>query len=164
MWYISSIAQLVLRGLRHIAHSMFQSIAQLVVQGFGPLGVERTLGRTTTTPHLSIMDDAAGRVICIWHHHHHWHHHDFHHVQKLITSKSSILRQSDNWAWSSSFLHLMVIFAIVRTQRIWEVWTMIMAIRGKKWEQLQLRLNDGQFWAKNLEQVHCTDGAAEKMQ
>ena len=41
---------------------------------------------------------------------------------------------------------------------------MMMAIRGKKWEQLQLRLNDGQFWAKNLEQVHCTDGAAEKMQ
>ena len=60
-----SIAQLVLQGFGHIAHSMFQSIAQLVVQGFGPLGVERTLGRTTTTPHLSIMDDAAGRVICI---------------------------------------------------------------------------------------------------
>ena len=64
-----SIAQLVLQGFGHIAHSMFQSIAQLVVQrfvqGFVPLGVQRTLGRTTTTPHLSIMDDAAGRVICI---------------------------------------------------------------------------------------------------
>ena len=80
MWYISSIVQLVLQGLRHIAHSMFQSIAQLVVQGFGPLGVERTLGRTTTTPHLSIMDD-AGRVICIGHHHHHRQHRDCHHVQ-----------------------------------------------------------------------------------
>ena len=91
-----SIAQLVLQGCGHIAHSMFQSIAQLVVQRFGPLGVERTLGRTTTTPHLSIMDDAAGRVICIWHHHHKWHHHDFHHVQKLITSKSFTLRQSND--------------------------------------------------------------------
>ena len=79
---------------------MFQSIAQLVVQrfvqGFVPLGVQRTLGRTTTTPHLSIMDNAAGRVICIRHHHHQWHHHDFHNVQKLIRSKSFILKHSDD--------------------------------------------------------------------